>query len=37
MIVFFSTRRRFIVDVDREKTNIVNAEKNKHQIEQQRA
>ncbi len=32
--IFFSARRRFTVDFDREETNIINTEKNKHQIEQ---
>jgi ABC-type transport system involved in cytochrome bd biosynthesis fused ATPase/permease subunit len=36
-LVFFSARRRLIVDVDREETNIVDAERDKHQIEQHRA
>jgi wyosine [tRNA(Phe)-imidazoG37] synthetase (radical SAM superfamily) len=33
---FISTRRRFIVDVDRKETNNVDVERNKHQIEQYR-
>ncbi len=33
LLFFFSARRCFIVDVVREVTNIINVEKNKHQIE----
>jgi hypothetical protein len=36
-LFFFSARRRFIINLDREKINIVDAERNKHQIEQHQA